>query len=222
LYLDRGWQSIVDGLVEISDRFDAKLLTEKHVTKIERRGSFISVETSDGETIDSPDLILATDPISANKLLDLQLETTPIRAACLDLALRRLPIPDRHFVLGLDLPYYYSVHSAYAQLAPAPGAVVHVARYLRHDENIPATELRSQLETWLDNLQPNWQQEVIHARFMPNLVVAQDLPRLTSTEPQLANIHFAGDWVGTEGMLSDRAIASAVRATNKVLQARAN
>ena len=45
----------------------------------------------------------------------------PVRAACLDLALSRLPRPDRNFALGLDRPLYLSVHSATAALAP-PGA----------------------------------------------------------------------------------------------------
>jgi phytoene dehydrogenase-like protein len=222
LYLDRGWQTIVDGLVEISQQFGAKLFTAKHVIKIDRYDSVVVVKTNDGETIETTDLILTTDPQTANKLLNLEIHSTPIRAACLDLTLRQLPLPDRQFALGLDLPYYYSVHSAYARLAPAPGAVVHVARYLRHDERIPAAELRSQLEAWLDTLQPNWQREIIHARFMPDLAVAQDLPRLVESLPQVANVHFAGDWVGAEGMLSDRAIASAVRATEKILQIRSS
>ena len=41
------------------------------------------------------------------------------RAACLDLALSRLPQPRATFALGIDRPLYLSVHSAYADARPA-------------------------------------------------------------------------------------------------------
>ncbi|WP_146138299.1 phytoene desaturase family protein [Chamaesiphon polymorphus] len=219
LYLDRGWQTLVDGLVGISQQFGAKLLTAQQISKVKISGSFPTVELADGNTITAAHVILATDPTTVQQLLGVEFPTIPIRAACLDLALRRLPQPDRTFAIGLDRPFYYSVHSAYSKLAPESGAVVHVARYLRHDDDLPATELRSQLEAFLDRLQPGWQQEVIHARFMPNLAVAQDLPGKKSIEIEMPNIHLAGDWVGDKGMLSDRAVASAIAATQRILHA---
>jgi phytoene dehydrogenase-like protein len=217
LYLDCGWQTLVDGLVGISHQFGAKLLTAQQISQVDATSSFPTVELADGNTISASYLVLATDPATAQQLLGVAFPTIPIRAACLDIALRRLPIPDRAFVLPLDLPFYYSVHSACSKLAPEPGSVVHVARYLRHDEDIPATELRSQLEAFLDRLQPGWQPEVIHARFMPNLSVVQDLPRRKSIDTGMSNIYLAGDWVGDRGMLSDRAVASAIDAVNRIM-----
>jgi glycine/D-amino acid oxidase-like deaminating enzyme len=194
-------------------------LTTQHIGKIDRTESSITVELTNGSTIAAPQVILATDPAAVEQLLGIPFPTIPIRAACLDLALERLPIPDRSFVLALDRPLYYSVHSAYSKLAPESGAVIHVARYLGCDEDIPAPDLRFQLEAWLDRLQPGWQQEVIHARFMPNLTVAADLPGRKSINTGMPNIHLAGDWVGDQGMLSDRAVASAIAATERILHA---
>jgi phytoene dehydrogenase-like protein len=220
LYLDCGWQTLVDGLVAISHQFGAKLLTAQQISQVDVTGSFPTVELADGNTISASHLVLATDPATAQQLLGIAFPTRPIRAACLDIALRRLPIPDRTFVLPLDRPFYYSVHSAYSKLAPESGAVVHVARYLRHDEDIPATELRSQLEAFLDRLQPGWQPEVVHARFMPNLSVVQDLLGRKLSDAGMSNIHLAGDWVGDRGMLSDRAVASAIDAVNRIMHNR--
>ena len=45
-------------------------------------------------------------------------------------ALARLPQPRATFALGIDRPLYLSVHSAVAALAPAGGAMIHVAKYL--------------------------------------------------------------------------------------------
>jgi phytoene dehydrogenase-like protein len=218
LYLDRGWQTLVDGLVGIARQFGAKLLTAQQISKVDATGACPTVELADGTTICASHLVIATDPATAQQLLGVEMPTIPIRAACLDLALRHLPIPDRSFVLALDDPFYYSVHSAYSKLAPASGAVVHVARYLRHDEDLPAPELRSQLEAFLERLQPGWHQQVIHARFMPNSIVVRDVPGRKSIAPEIApNIHLAGDWVGELGMLSDRSVASAIAAAQRII-----
>lgn len=175
------------------------------------------VNLSNGAQFAAPDLILSTPPETVSQLTGQTFSTHPIRAACLDVALRQLPRPDRPFVLGLEEPLYYSVHSAYGQLAPTPGAVVHVARYLGQDDTILAATLRAQLETFLDHLQPGWRSQVVHTRFMPNLAVVQDIP---GHSPQIKhpNVYLVGDWVGEVGMLSDRAVASAVEVTQRILQ----
>ena len=83
--------------------------------------------------------ILAVEPARACDLLEMPADSplarwvahaAPIRAACLDLALGRLPRPDNRFALGLDRPVYFSVHSAAAKVGPEGVAVVHVMKYL--------------------------------------------------------------------------------------------
>ena len=57
-------------------------------------------------------------------------EAKPVRLVCLDVALSSLPDEDALFALGVDRPLYFSVHSAYAKLAPNGGALIHIAKYL--------------------------------------------------------------------------------------------
>src|SRR5690606_19198907 len=65
-----------------------------------------------------------------------------VEAACLDVHLRKLPIPSHSFALGIDEPVYMSVHSRWARLADAAEeAVVHVMRYDGvHDQGPAATK----------------------------------------------------------------------------------
>src|SRR3954447_15367901 len=73
----------------------------------------------------------------------------PVRAASLDVGLRRLPSPNTLVGLGIDRPIYLSVHSHWARLAPAGGAVIHVLRY-QGTEARDAAEDERELEGLLD------------------------------------------------------------------------
>lgn len=218
-YLNGGWQTLVNELVRVAQQAGAEILTGRQVKKVNYEGAFQSVELEDGCQLSGEHLVLATPPETIHHLIGLEFHTVPIRAACLDLGLRHLPIPERRFVLGLEQPLYYSVHSAYSELAPQGEALIHVARYLHHDEDLKSAQIRSELETFLDFLQPGWQREVVHVRFMPQLVVVYDLPRRITLESGIQNLHLAGDWIGQEGMLSDRAVASAARVAQEILKA---
>ena len=59
----------------------------------------------------------------------------PAMAACLDVCLETMPVPERRFDLGLDRPLYLSFHTPSAALTPTTGgAVVHVMKYVPSDE----------------------------------------------------------------------------------------
>jgi protoporphyrinogen oxidase len=218
-YIHGGWQTLVNELVRVARQAGAEILTGRAVKKVNRASAFQSVELEDSCQLSAAHLVLATNPETIGHLLDLEFHTVPIRAACLDVALRQLPMPNRLFVLGLDRPLYYSVHSAYSDLTPPGGALIHVARYLRHNEDLESAQIKAELEAFVDFLQPGWRQEVVRVRFMPQLVVAYDLPRPSTIESGIQNIHLAGDWVGQEGMLSDRAVASAAGVAQEILKA---
>ena len=70
----------------------------------------------------------------------------PVKAACLDIALERLPEPQTTFALGIDRPLYLSVHSAAAKLAPEGNAVVHVAMYLGSENPADPKAVEHELE----------------------------------------------------------------------------
>src|SRR5262249_23661753 len=123
-YLDGGWQSLADQLVEICKNNRATLLTSTSAqTLLQHEGSAtIELILSTGDRVRSSNLVVALPPGPTRDLLSesayveqITSNLVPIRAACLDLALTKLPNDKLNFVLNLDKPYYYSVHSAYAK-----------------------------------------------------------------------------------------------------------
>ncbi len=146
-------------------------------------------------------------------------------AACLDVALSRLPEPGRLFALGIDRPVYFSVHSAAARLAPRDAAVIHVMKYLSQPADNSGIVER-ELELLLDRLQPGWRELVVQRRFLPSLTVAH---RTVTAEsgglggrpgpelPGVEGVYLAGDWVGPVGMLADASFASGRSAAERIL-----
>ncbi|MFN2378137.1 MAG: FAD-dependent oxidoreductase [Candidatus Binatia bacterium] len=141
---------------------------------------------------------------------------TPVKAACLDLGLARLPEPRRLFAIGVDRPLYFSVHSASARLAPEGAAVIHVAKYLPSGGAAceqGGDEVRAELEAFCDQVQPGWRTEVVESRFLPSMLVTGALVEAGKTRPGprvpgSPSLLVTGDWVGGEGMIADTALAS--------------
>ena len=232
-YLDDGWQTLVDGLRTRAEAHGARIRTAASVTALERgpSGHVTGVRLRDDGVVPASTVVLALDAGAASTLLpDGQVRryaaaATPVRAACLDVGLSRLPQPRATFALGIDQPLYCSVHSAFARLAPEGGAVIHLARYLGGDAPAPGA-VEAQLEGVLDRVQPGWRTVVVERRFLPNMVVASALA--TAAEggvparpgprvPETPGLYVAGDWVGPEGWLADASLASARRAAALVL-----
>jgi phytoene dehydrogenase-like protein len=156
-----------------------------------------------------------------------------VTAACLDVSLRSLPQPKRLFALGIDQPVYLSVHSAYAQLTPKGGALIHTIKYRKEqrgidvdvqDERRRASSVNDdelQLEQLLDRMQPGWRDVLVHRRFLPamtvsNALVTPSMQRPSAVTP-IRGLYIAGDWVGDAGILSDAALASARTAAKTIL-----
>ena len=229
IYLDHGWQVLADGLTKTASGFGAELRTEARVDHIQLDADHVRVELASGEVISVSKVVIATPARTAAQIMGplgprrgLSLRQEPAQAACLDLALDHLPVPNRTFVLGLEQPLYYSVHSQFARLAPENGALVHVAKYL--SPNGPGLKspgdgpsLRGELETFMDAIQPGWRSCVRHARFIPKMTVAEIWPdaiggglagRPAVFDPAQPQILLAGDWAGDQGLLLDAACAS--------------
>lgn len=234
LYLDGGWQTIVDGVRRVAVDAGARIVPDVAAVALERRESRIvdAVRLGDGSSVRASAVIVTGTPVDVEHLTGVSgiaaALPPPVRVATLDVALRSLPKPGRTVAFGADTPLYFSVHSALARLAPDGGAVIHAARYLRPDETADRYTAR-ELEWLVELMQPGWRDRLDHKRFLPSLVVTHAEPTAAiggvAGRPSVRldafdNVAVAGDWIGARGQLSDAAAASAADAVELVMAAR--
>lgn len=230
LYLDGGWGSVVEGLARAARDAGAELNAGCAVDRVAADGAGVELRLADGRVRRADAAILATPPDAAAALAPWSAalaqaarEATPVRANTLDLALARMPKSARDFALGIDAPYYLSLHSSSAKLAPAGGAVVHVAKYLPIGEG-PARDAIPELERVADLVMPGWRAFEVKRQELRGMVVSHGLPRWDRARPAVTladapGLFIAGDWVGDEGMIADAAAASGLAAARAALAA---
>ncbi len=222
-YLDGGWQTLVDGLRAAAENAGAQIVTGARVTAVTDQPHQVVIHLADGQTFQAAAVIMAVDPHTASQLVPEHKQlrqwaetTVPVQAACLDVALRHVPHPERRYVLGLDRPLYFSNHSAVARLGPDGGSVIHVAKYLPFGASDAAQD-EAELEALLDLVQPGWRAALIERRFLPHMTVVNDLARADNgglhgrpgyALPHSHRLYLAGDWVGPHGWLADAALLS--------------
>ena len=234
LYLDRGWQSIVDGLTKAAIKEEATILAGQRVERIEA-GFPNRVRMHDGSNFEADAVVLATGPTKAGQICNgpeaSRIRTFSERAtaavtSCFTVALRKKLGPV-DFLLGIDQPVYYSNHSAVAQLAPGDTQVIHLAVYHPSLKNDPRGNPQDELEVVLDRMQPGWRDEVLEQQFLPAMTAATAIPYAErggiSERPDVAisaahKLFVAGDWVGQEGFLADASMASAKAAATELLE----
>jgi len=235
-YLDGGWQVLVDGLRQVAQEAGVQIVTGARVVAVERDEAVRGVRLADGTGYSVSSVIVAASPAVACELVERGRETVlrewadaaiPVKAACLNIALSRLPQPRAVFALGIDRPLYLSVHSAVAKLAPEGGALIQLAKYLGSGVDADAKAVERELEELLDLVQPGWREVLVERQFLPQMVVSHAL--VTAAQggtagrpgPEVAGVpglYVAGDWVGPEGMLADASLASAKRAAEVILR----
>jgi len=216
LYLDDGWQTLVDGTAAVARACGAEIRT--------------GVRAQDLDAIPARSLVIAASPkvaaalTGSDALARFAASAIPVHAACLDLALSMPAGPDS-LAMGLDHATYLSVHSVTAALAPAGGSVVHALAYLGQGE---AREPRAELEALLDRTMPTWRQHLVHQRYLPHMTVTHAMPaaatgglggRFAHQVPDRPDTYVVGDWVGSRGMLADAALASAEIVAEHLLRA---
>lgn len=258
IYVDEGWQRIVDSMHSAAVSAGVHFVSSSRVVGVVHDGSVRAVELGgleidadlmntqslalpelrpeqvEGALIPADNVVLAVDPQSAYELAGHVgaewPKTTPVTAACLDVALRSLPNPKKTFALGIDEPVYYSVHSSFAQLTPKGGALVHLVKYRKESRatnqeidggTTTVNEDERMLEQLLDRMQPGWREVLVHRRFLPAMTVSHALAvpskRRPSPTTPVRGLYLAGDWVGDEGWLSDASLASARAAARAIL-----
>jgi phytoene dehydrogenase-like protein len=217
LYLDGGWETLVEGLAAKAKALGVRIHTDSGVVAVEPG----VVTLRGGERLKAEGIVLAMPPRNVEQLGGVKLpEMIPARAACLDLGLRRMPAKAGAFALGLDEATYVSVHSEYATgLAPAGGVLVQLATYL--GRNVSGS--RELLEQRADMVLPGWRDEVVFSRFLPEMTVVHAIPSIAHPRPDvdalnMPSVTLAGDWVGPDAMLADAAVASGLRAARRLMQ----
>jgi len=230
LSVDGGWQTIVDGVRRVALGAGARIIAGAVAAALERRDARTvdAVRLADGSVLRASAVILTGSPADVEHPagftgLGAGLPP-PVRVATLDVALRSLPKPRHTVAFGVDVPLYFSVHSALARLAPDGGAVVHATKYLRPDETADGDTER-ELEELMTLMQPGWRDQLEFKQFLPNLVVTHAEAtaaiggvggRPPARLAAFDNVAIAGDWVGPRGQLSDACAASAADAVNCV------
>jgi phytoene dehydrogenase-like protein len=264
VYVHEGWQKIVDSLHSTAVAAGVNFVTSSRVIGVETDGRVRGLELGGLEMMRSDTLevalpppepegdgpaarvaadtvLLAIDPTSAANLVSNEKVSrcwrnlVPVTLACLDVALSRLPNPKQTFAVSVDRPYYYSVHSAWAQLTPRGGALIHVAKYRAKPSKMTSRDYegdtirlddeakldQAELEAFLEELQPGWRDLVVHRRFLPSLAVtnALTIPSAYRPQPQTSvrGLYLAGDWVGGDGVMADAALTSARAAARAIL-----
>ncbi len=243
-YLDGGWQTLLDGLGAACERGGVERIPAA-ASAVVPEGRLVRVEVAAGRDGDgtgvAPDGGAATTLLAGAVVLaagtpDAMASVLPqrpvawaalagpIHVACLDLGLAEPP-PTR-VLLGLDRPIYLICHAPPARLAPSGGAVVHGMRYLGAAEDLPAAELRRELEDHarLAGIDPDAAEE---ARYRHRMVSAGALPipetgglarRPGVTSAGFDGVFVAGDWLGPGAHLADAALATGEEAGRRAAE----
>jgi len=231
-YVDGGWSTIVNALADAARRAGAEIRLGANVNGVDAVEDGIAVQLDD-EALVADSVLLAVSPAAAEALApcsrvlqSVAREAIPARANTLDLALSRLPRGASTFTLGIDEPFYHSVHSGAARLAPGEGAVVHLAKYLEPGAESSGSPVR-ELEAFADITMPGWRALEVHRRKLIGMPVSYGVPRTAPGQApagrpdvevaDMPGVYIAGDWVGARGFISDAAAASAREAAGMML-----
>ncbi|SDD12949.1 Phytoene dehydrogenase-related protein [Paenibacillus sp. UNCCL117] len=236
LYLHGGWQTIVDQLRALAVQAGVELRTGFSAKSVVRGtdGSLCGVRSADGKTVETRAVLSTLGPADTASLLPpgasselarWSREARPVKAACLDVALRRLTKPRQHFALGIDQPVFYSHHSRVAKLSDNGLSVLHLIKYTGPEEEADPQADERLLEHTLTLLQPGWQQETAVRRFLPSITVVHDYMHTGRSGslpgpavPDMRGLYVAGDWASHGEYLLDAAAASARRAARQILK----
>lgn len=235
VYIDGGWQTLVEGLRQAASQAGAHIQTGASVEAVEHQnGRVEAVRLRDGRSIQAQAVVLAVTPKDALKLVDNgkhePLRHTvaglmPAQVACLDVALRRLPNPRHTIVTDMERPCFMSTQSLYSRVAPPQAALIYSFKQLDPRQQGDPEQDERDLEDLLDKAQPGWRELIVKRRFLPRLEAIGMLPtakgggyggRPGTQVAGIGNLYLAGDWIG-EGFLSDASFASARRVAQQIV-----
>ena len=238
LYINGGWQKLVDELHRIALEAGVHIVSGTHVTSIAHQdGCVEGVRLRSGEMLPARTVITAIGPREVSTLVDngthpqlgaLAESSVPVQVACLDVALHRLP-PSPHYtaIFDLDQPRFLAFQSLVAKVAPPEGGLIHTLKYLDPTHPTDPHEDERDLENLLDIAQPGWRDQLVKRIFLPRMEAVTMLPTATEgglhNRPQpevdgIAGLYIIGDWIGSEGYLVDASFASSRQVAQTILR----
>ena len=136
LYIDGGWQTLIDGLRRAAEGAGVRIVGGTRVEAVVYQdGRVEGVRLRTGETVRACTVVVAAGPHDASVLVDggthpylrrLVETIVPVQIACLDVALRHLPSPPHYPVLlDLDQPRFLAFQSLTARVAPREGGLIY-------------------------------------------------------------------------------------------------
>lgn len=233
IYVQDGWQTLVDQLYEKAVQSGVSVMTGKNVTEIVHDGAVRKIKFADGQEIDIAHVISTAPPTVTSRLLGdggsmsvlrWSKQARVIEAASLTLALKRLSAPSHFAVLGVDQPVYFINQSKFTRLSEDGTSVVNLTK----NNGTGGTDSKADeqfLERTLDLIQPGWRKEVVARQYLPNIAVAYDFMHVGREDrypgpavTEIAGLYVAGDWATHGENLADAAAASGRRAARRVLK----
>jgi phytoene dehydrogenase-like protein len=209
LYLDNGWQQLVD-----------RLAARPGVT-FEAGAPITSLDDLDGFGKGSAVIVAAGSPCTAAAITGhgyaAGLEAT---VGVLDLGLAAPP--EHSFAMGLDEPLYLSNHGVPQGMAPAGKASISLAEYQRVGSTVgdePAVARRRLREFAVHAGVAD--DQIVEERYLRRMVAVTSIAtaatgglegRSPVAVPDRPGVFVAGDWVGRRGHLADAVLASAEEA----------
>ncbi|NMO94303.1 phytoene desaturase family protein [Paenibacillus lemnae] len=238
MYIDGGWQTLVNKLVEKAQKTGVCIRASSPVREIRGSSPDMCVVLKDGTELRTRQVLSTAGPEAGLSLLHPALSAeeaaayeqhVPVYAACLDLVVSGMPRPKIKFVIGANVPWYYANHSAAAALSGPGKKVIHVMKYLpAHDQSDPKQN-ELELEGFLDSIQPEWRKHVIQQRFLPRMLVSHGMAMAANgglsrrPGPEVKGrpgLYMAGDWVGSQGLLLNASLNSAKEASKQMIAQR--
>jgi phytoene dehydrogenase-like protein len=236
LYIDGGWQTLVDGLQQSAAQAGAAVRTGAHVERVDSspRGG-VTLHLMGGGTVAAGAAIFAVGPRDVLKMLSDVLPSdcaaglrraVPAEVACLDVALSSEVSSRYPAIQDLDSARFLATQSRYARMAPQGGVVVQTAKQRHYGESNDPTSDQQALEALIEVAQPGWRKHEVDRVFLPRMEASSLIPTAATggmpgrpgcTLPGVHHCYAAGDWVGPEGYLLDASLASARRAAETVL-----
>jgi phytoene dehydrogenase-like protein len=228
LYLDGGFQQLVDRLAELATGAGAELRTGQEVRAIVGELGRFELDLGDAPALHAASVVVAAgSPQAAGALThpdggvpaSWERLGPPATAACLELGLSRPARVTTAF--GVDRPLYLNHHAPPAGgLAPEGAALVHVMRYQEPDHGAGADADRAEL--WDHARAVGITDDLVQEqRFLSRMVVVGGYPTADQgglpSRPPVAvegrpGLTVAGDWVGRVGFLADAALCSGAEA----------